>query len=104
MIFDKLRIAFLADLLYESEYLSITAIREYIENENAESERRRTAVIIPETMKGVHLIGHGGPEKLVWNDAIPTPRPGPGGGSSPRPTGPRDGPGVRPRAPSRRWQ
>jgi alcohol dehydrogenase len=35
-------------------------------------------VIIPETMKGVQLIGHGGPEKLVWNDAIPTPRPGPG--------------------------
>lgn len=33
---------------------------------------------IPETMKGVQLIGHGGPEKLVWNDAIPTPRPGPG--------------------------
>ena len=29
-------------------------------------------------MKGVQLIGHGGPEKLVWNDAIPTPRPGPG--------------------------
>jgi len=35
-------------------------------------------VIIPEIMKGVQLIGHGGPEKLVWNDAIPTPRPGPG--------------------------
>lgn len=33
---------------------------------------------IPETMKGVQLIGHGGPEKLVWNDAIPTPQPGPG--------------------------
>jgi alcohol dehydrogenase len=29
-------------------------------------------------MKGVQLTGHGGPEKLVWNDAIPTPRPGPG--------------------------
>jgi alcohol dehydrogenase len=29
-------------------------------------------------MKGVQLVGHGGPEKLVWNDAIPTPRPGPG--------------------------
>jgi alcohol dehydrogenase len=27
-------------------------------------------------MKGVRLTGHGGPEKLVWNDAIPTPRPG----------------------------
>jgi NADPH:quinone reductase-like Zn-dependent oxidoreductase len=33
---------------------------------------------IPETMKGVQLIGHGGPEKLVWNDAIQTPRPGTG--------------------------
>jgi NADPH:quinone reductase-like Zn-dependent oxidoreductase len=29
-------------------------------------------------MKGVQLTGHGGPEKLVWNDAIPTPEPGPG--------------------------
>ena len=28
-------------------------------------------------MKGVQLTGHGGPEKLVWNDTIPTPRPGP---------------------------
>ncbi len=33
---------------------------------------------IPETMKGVQLTGHGGPEKLIWNEAIPTPRPGPG--------------------------
>lgn len=33
---------------------------------------------VPKHMKGVQLIGHGGPEKLVWNDAIPTPRPGPG--------------------------
>lgn len=33
---------------------------------------------VPETMRGVQLTGHGGPEKLVWNDAIPTPRPGPG--------------------------
>ncbi len=33
---------------------------------------------IPETMRGVQLTGHGGPEKLVWNDAIPMPRPGPG--------------------------
>lgn len=33
---------------------------------------------IPATMKGVQLTGHGGPDKLVWNDAIPTPRPGPG--------------------------
>lgn len=29
-------------------------------------------------MKGVQLTGHGGPEKLLWNDAIPVPRPGPG--------------------------
>jgi len=32
---------------------------------------------IPRTMKGVQLTGHGGPEKLLWNDAIPTPMPGP---------------------------
>ncbi|MBT6139523.1 MAG: alcohol dehydrogenase catalytic domain-containing protein, partial [Rhodospirillaceae bacterium] len=32
---------------------------------------------MPKTMQGVQLIGHGGPEKLVWNDAIPTPHPGP---------------------------
>lgn len=31
----------------------------------------------PETMKGVQLIGHGGPEMLRWNDAIPVPTPGP---------------------------
>ena len=29
---------------------------------------------IPATMKGVQLIGHGGPDKLVWNDSLPTPR------------------------------
>lgn len=29
-------------------------------------------------MKGVQLVGHGGPEKLVWNEAISTPRPGEG--------------------------
>ena len=33
---------------------------------------------LPETMAGVQLVGHGGPEMLVWNDAIPVPRPGPG--------------------------
>lgn len=33
---------------------------------------------IPATMSGVQLTGHGGPEKLVWNDAIPVPRLGPG--------------------------
>ena len=32
---------------------------------------------IPDTMKGVQLTGHGGLEKLVWNDTIPTPRSGP---------------------------
>jgi len=32
----------------------------------------------PKYMKGVQLTGHGGPEKLVWNDAIETPRPGAG--------------------------
>lgn len=30
------------------------------------------------TMSGVQLVGHGGPEMLVWNDAIPVPEPGPG--------------------------
>lgn len=29
-------------------------------------------------MKGVQLIGHGGPEKLLWNEAIPVPQPGRG--------------------------
>ncbi|NIP74482.1 MAG: alcohol dehydrogenase, partial [Xanthomonadales bacterium] len=33
---------------------------------------------VPDTMCGVQLTGHGGPEKLVWNAAIPVPRPGPG--------------------------
>ncbi len=33
---------------------------------------------LPETMKGVQLTGHGGPDMLVWNDAIPTPQPAPG--------------------------
>ncbi|MDJ0955923.1 MAG: zinc-binding dehydrogenase [Arenicellales bacterium] len=33
---------------------------------------------LPNTMKGVQLTGHGGPEKLIWNDAIPTPQPGAG--------------------------
>ena len=32
---------------------------------------------IPVTMRGVQLIGHGGPDKLVWNDAIPVPKIGP---------------------------
>ena len=33
---------------------------------------------LPETMTGVQLVGHGGFECLVVNDAIPLPRPGPG--------------------------
>lgn len=33
---------------------------------------------LPTTMKGVQLTGHGGPEKLLWNEAIPVPQPGPG--------------------------
>ncbi|WP_455373362.1 alcohol dehydrogenase family protein [Limibacillus halophilus] len=31
--------------------------------------------MIPAVMKGVQLLGHGGPEKLVWNESIPTPAP-----------------------------
>ncbi len=30
---------------------------------------------IPDTMTGVQLVGHGGPEKLIWNERIPTPIP-----------------------------
>ncbi|MDT8345933.1 MAG: alcohol dehydrogenase catalytic domain-containing protein, partial [Thermohalobaculum sp.] len=33
---------------------------------------------LPERMSGVQLVRHGGPETLVWSDAIPVPRPGPG--------------------------
>jgi alcohol dehydrogenase len=33
---------------------------------------------IPATMSGVQLVGHGGPEMLVWRDDIPVPRPGAG--------------------------
>ncbi|HUF56078.1 MAG TPA: zinc-binding dehydrogenase [Thermohalobaculum sp.] len=33
---------------------------------------------LPEVMRGWQLTGHGGPEALVWNEAIPVPRPGPG--------------------------
>ncbi|NRA99742.1 MAG: zinc-binding dehydrogenase [Rhodobacteraceae bacterium] len=33
---------------------------------------------LPETMYGIQLVGHGGPQMLVANDAITTPRPGPG--------------------------
>ena len=30
---------------------------------------------LPDTMSGVQLVGHGGPEMLVWRDDIPVPRP-----------------------------
>lgn len=33
---------------------------------------------LPETMKGMVLTGHGGPEKLVWREDLPLPRPAPG--------------------------
>ncbi len=32
---------------------------------------------IPSTMRGVQLVGHGGPDMLVWNDAISMPTPEP---------------------------
>lgn len=38
----------------------------------------RDNAAIPEFMQGVQLTGHGEPEMLVWNEAIPVPRPGPG--------------------------
>ncbi len=33
---------------------------------------------LPSTMSGVQLVRHGGPDALVWNDAIAVPQPGPG--------------------------
>ncbi len=33
---------------------------------------------MPEVMRGVHLVGHGGPEMLQFRDDVPVPRPGPG--------------------------
>jgi alcohol dehydrogenase len=33
---------------------------------------------LPATMSGVQLVGHGGPEMLVWRDDLPVPRPGAG--------------------------
>ncbi|PYG28307.1 alcohol dehydrogenase family protein [Pelagimonas varians] len=35
-------------------------------------------MMLPETMSGVALIGHGGPEMLEWRDDLPTPVTGPG--------------------------
>jgi len=34
--------------------------------------------MIPDTMKAVLLTGHGGPDKLVYREDVPVPRPGPG--------------------------
>lgn len=34
--------------------------------------------VVPATMSGVQLVGHGGPEMLVWRDDLPVPRPGKG--------------------------
>ena len=33
---------------------------------------------MPRLMHGVQLTGHGGPEKLIWNEAIPVPVPAAG--------------------------
>jgi NADPH:quinone reductase-like Zn-dependent oxidoreductase len=33
---------------------------------------------LPQTMSGMQLTGHGGPEMLVWREDLPVPRPGPG--------------------------
>src|SRR5690625_4346965 len=33
---------------------------------------------LPETMAAMQLTGHGGLDKLVYNEAVPVPRPGPG--------------------------
>lgn len=33
---------------------------------------------VPAQMSGVQLVGHGGPEMLVWRDDLPVPRPGQG--------------------------
>jgi NADPH:quinone reductase-like Zn-dependent oxidoreductase len=35
-------------------------------------------ITLPDTMSGVTLVGHGGPEMLVWRDDLPVPRPGAG--------------------------
>ena len=33
---------------------------------------------LPATMSGVQLVGHGGPDMLVWRDDLPVPRPASG--------------------------
>jgi NADPH:quinone reductase-like Zn-dependent oxidoreductase len=33
---------------------------------------------LPVRMSGVQLVGHGGPEMLIWRDDLPVPRPGAG--------------------------
>ena len=33
---------------------------------------------LPQTMQGVQLVAHGGPEALIWRNDIPVPRPGAG--------------------------
>jgi alcohol dehydrogenase len=33
---------------------------------------------LPAIMSGVQLVGHGGPDMLVWRDDLPVPRPGAG--------------------------
>ena len=33
---------------------------------------------IPPTMAAVQLTGHGGPDRLVYREDVPVPRPGPG--------------------------
>ncbi len=36
------------------------------------------ALNIPAMMKGMVLIGHGGPDQLQWRESLPVPSPGPG--------------------------
>ena len=41
-------------------------------------QRKAACVTLPAHMSGVQLVGHGGPEMLIWCDDIPVPQPGPG--------------------------
>ncbi|MDP6140942.1 MAG: zinc-binding dehydrogenase [Arenicellales bacterium] len=41
-------------------------------------EKQSGVMALPQTMYGVQLIGHGGPDQLVWNETIPVPLPRPG--------------------------